>query len=256
MPCQWEWDASALKHDKQRFKREVRVSATECIADPMESLAWLPDARWYAAYRRDHWSWQPDRDALWRKIREVQFPRDCRAAGWRPHLMKWTEHGFGYNVHNLVYLAARHWDQGIPVIAGNNGYRFSDGGRCGQGWSCNLAPLTGCAIEEVPLEHVELWGKSSERADADTPPKTLAGVCKPQGTFRIASGRCECKGGTFPWEGGNGCRVPPHKRQLDLTSKPTRSSCVVSLLASRSDRNVFLKQISVNLTGILKSKPS
>jgi len=117
------------------------------------------------------------------------------------------------------YLAARHWDQGIPVIAGNNGYRFSDGGRCGQGWSCHLAALTGCAIEEVPLEHVELWGKYSDwagaGADAPQPPKTLAGVCKPQGTFRIASGRCECKGGTFPWEGGNGCRVPPHKRQLE-----------------------------------------
>lgn len=175
----------------------VPSGAGECVSDVMDLNAWLPPRQDYAAYRHRHEDWGPHRRALWAKLDHLQRPVEC-AGGRQWHLLKFTNHGFAYNLFNFVHMAARHWDNGFPVLTGASAYRFHDA-RSARGWTSFMRNLSSCGVDDVGYGAVVLRGKYEG---------TLEDVCRPHGVYDRRRGGCDCAAGYFPWENpGNGCHV-------------------------------------------------
>lgn len=175
----------------------IPYNATTCVTDVMDYEYWLPPPDVYNYYTVAHEDWSQDQNDVWERIKKLQEPATCNNQEW--HLIKFTSHGFAYNLWNFVFLAARYWDNHSPVLVGNSKYRLTDT-KCGRGYLCTLSPLTRCRIENIDPALVKVTGDNRGVLDLGT-------MCSPGGKYDVELGGCKCAKGYYPW--AQGCSQSP-----------------------------------------------
>ncbi|GBG34678.1 Alpha-1,6-fucosyltransferase [Hondaea fermentalgiana] len=202
--------------------RGVPKEVIACDFNIAKDLEYLPDAELLACLETyKPVEWEKDAARLQKHIHELQNPKDCKQPkstnflkpDWEPttdakgnwaredgtgklvdmekpkwHLLNWLNHGWAYNLFVFSWSAGNHWIAGIPVITGNSKYRFTDWA-CGRGYSCELSPLSSCAIEDVDPSGVLVYGLGMTPKNV----MTLDQVCKPHGEYLMRYGRCDCE---------------------------------------------------------------
>ncbi|CAK0810984.1 unnamed protein product [Prorocentrum cordatum] len=176
--------------------RSIPYNASTCVTDVMDYEYWLPPPDVYNHYMA-HEDWSRDQNELWKHITKLQEPAACNNQEW--HLIKFTVHGFAYNLYIFVFLAARYLDNRAPVLVGNSKYRLTDT-KCGRGYLCTLSPLTQCRMENIDPALVKVTGENPGASDLST-------ICSPGGKYDVELGGCKCDEGYFPWT--EGCSQSP-----------------------------------------------
>lgn len=181
---------------------EVVLCSTNWVA----ATEYLPEPDFYARYSSaEDQQWAADRDTMFERIEALQFPTNCdRHDQW--HMMKWTVHGYGFNLMTFINRVGSHWEMQTPMVASNARYRYSTGDPAcgGPGYLCWLSPLTNCSVERLKPSKVLVragWQMSVDQ------------LCKP-GVYSVQRGVCICPDGMVPWgrlhnkRGYDGCAPP------------------------------------------------
>jgi hypothetical protein len=125
----------------------------ECEFSGYKDTIYLPTGRLYSCLQRQRVGNKTNlvqtHKKLFDTIHKIQFPTDC-AKPVRPwHLVKLPTFGVGSSLMHFGGALYINWAKfSVPQMLPNSPWRFSDG-KCGIGYSCYLAPLSKCTVDEV-----------------------------------------------------------------------------------------------------------